>query len=63
MEAKWQQQPQQYAIYGTPLKGISHYEVIERMADICQKHNLNYEVEEIFAAQNKNRTQHIRHSQ
>ena len=42
-------------IYGNPLKGIYHYEVIERMADICQKHNLNYEVEEIFAAQNKNR--------
>ena len=40
-------------IYGNPLKGIYHYEVIERMADICQKHNLNYEVEEIFAAQNK----------
>ena len=27
------------------------------MADICQKHNLNYEVEEIFAAQNKNKAQ------
>ena len=36
---------------------IYHYEVIERMADICQKHNLNYEVEEIFAAQNKNKAQ------
>lgn len=44
-------------IYGNPLKGIYHYEVIERMADICQKHNLNYEVEEIFAAQNKNKAQ------
>ena len=27
------------------------------MTDICRRHNLNYEVEEIFAAQNKNRTQ------
>ena len=44
-------------IYGNPLKGIYHYEVIERMAGICQKHNLNYEVEEIFAAQNKNKAQ------
>lgn len=44
-------------IYGNPLKGIYHYEVIKRMADICQKHNLNYEVEEIFAAQNKNKAQ------
>ena len=44
-------------IYGNPLKGIYHYEVIERMAGLCQKHNLNYEVEEIFAAQNKNKAQ------
>lgn len=44
-------------IYGNPLKGIYHYEVIERMADICTKYNLNYEVEEIFAAQNKNKSQ------
>ena len=44
-------------IYGNPVRGIYHYQVIERMADICRRHNLNYEVEEIFAAQNKNRTQ------
>lgn len=44
-------------IYGNPLKGIYHYEVIERMTDICTKYNLNYEVEEIFAAQNKNKSQ------
>ena len=42
-------------IYGQPVKGIYHYEVIQRMADLCEKHNLNYEVEEIFAAQNKNK--------
>lgn len=44
-------------IFGKPVKGIYHYEVIERMADICKKYSLNYEVEEIFAAQNKNRAQ------
>ena len=44
-------------IYGQPIKGIYHYEVIQRMADLCEKHNLNYEVEEIFAAQNKNKNQ------
>lgn len=44
-------------IYGNPVKGIYHYEVIERMADICKKYKLNYEVEEIFAAQNKNKAQ------
>lgn len=44
-------------IYGNPVKGIYHYEVIEQMTDICKKYNLNYEVEEIFAAQNKNKAQ------
>ena len=44
-------------IYGNPIRGIYHYQVIERMTDICRRHNLSYEVEEIFAAQNKNRTQ------
>ena len=44
-------------IYGQPVKGIYHYEVIQRMADLCEKHNLNNEVEEIFAAQNKNKNQ------
>lgn len=44
-------------IYGQPVKGIYHYEVIQRMADLCEKHNLNYEVEDIFAAQNKNKNQ------
>ena len=42
-------------IYGNPVRGIYHYQVIQRMTDICRRHNLNYEVEEIFAAQNKNR--------
>lgn len=44
-------------IYGKPLKGLYHYEVIQSLADICSKHNLNYEVEEIFAAQNKNKNE------
>ena len=44
-------------IYGNPVRGIYHYQVIQRMTDICRRHNLNYEVEEIFAAQNKNKAQ------
>ena len=44
-------------IYGNPVRGIYHYQVIQRMTDMCRRHNLNYEVEAIFAAQNKNRTQ------
>ena len=41
-------------IYGKPVKGIYHFEVIDRFAEMCQRHNLNYEIEEIFAAQNGN---------
>ena len=44
-------------IYNNPVQGIYHYQVIQRMMDICEKHNLDYEVEEIFAAQNRNKTQ------
>lgn len=44
-------------IYGAPLKGIYHYQVIERMEEICRRNNLNYEVEEIFAAQNSNKNE------
>ena len=31
-------------IYGNPVRGIYHYQVIQRMTDICRRHNLNYEV-------------------
>ena len=42
-------------IYGNPLSGVYHYEVINRIADICRSAGLNYEIEEIFAAQNKSK--------
>lgn len=48
---------QENDIYGQPLRGIYHFKVIERVEEICRQNNLNYEVEEIFAAQNKNKTQ------
>ena len=44
-------------IYNNPVQGIYHYQVIRCMMDICEKYNLDYEVEEIFAAQNRNKTQ------
>ena len=44
-------------IYNNPVQGIYHYQLIRRMMDICEKYNLDYEVEEIFAAQNRNKTQ------
>lgn len=42
-------------IYGNPLRGVYHYEVVNRIVDICRNSGLNYEVEEIFAAQNRSR--------
>ena len=42
-------------IYGKPIRGMYHFDVIEQVAGICSLHNLNYEIEEIFAAQNKNK--------
>ena len=44
-------------IYNTQVQGLYHYLVIRRMMDICEKYHLDYEVEEIFAAQNRNKTQ------
>ena len=44
-------------IYGQPIRGMYHFKVIETIEAICRKYNLNYQVEEIFAAQNKNKTQ------
>lgn len=44
-------------VYGKPIKGIYHFQVIRRIVEMCEKYNLNYEVEEIFAAQNKNKDQ------
>lgn len=41
--------------FGNPLAGLYHYQAIERIAESCEKFNLNYEIDEIFAAQNKNK--------
>lgn len=42
-------------VCGQPLKGIYHYQFIEGIASICENSGLSYQIEEIFAAQNKNR--------
>ena len=42
-------------IYGKPIKEIRHFQLIDRILDLCQQQNLNHEVESIFAAQNKNK--------
>ena len=42
-------------IYGNPLRGIYHYQVINKIVDICRNSGLDYTVEEIFAAKNNSR--------
>lgn len=44
-------------VYGNPVRGLHHFQVISQALELCDKHNLNYEIEEIFAAQNRNKTQ------
>lgn len=43
-------------IYGNPLKGIYHYEAIERIADEAERHGLMPVVADLWAAQNPSRT-------
>lgn len=40
-------------VYGNPQKGIYHFSVINQIADICKAKNLTFEIEEIFATNNK----------
>jgi hypothetical protein len=38
-----------------PLKGIHHYQLIDRIAGMLNLHGIKYEIKEIFAAQNKDK--------
>jgi hypothetical protein len=40
---------------GSPLRGIYHYQAIERTMEICGKYGLDHHIEEIFAAQNNSK--------
>lgn len=42
---------------GHPLKGMYHWQVIEMCRDIAAKHGLKMQISEIFAAQNRDKTQ------
>lgn len=42
-------------VYGNPLKGVYHYELIERLSNLASDHNYNVEIYDMFAAQNKDR--------
>ena len=43
-------------VYGKPLKGIYHFELVRRIVEMCQKYNYNVEIFDMFAAQNKERS-------
>lgn len=42
-------------IYGNPLKGLYHFQVIEKITQIIKNAGLNPEIETIFAAKNQNK--------
>lgn len=44
-------------VYGKPLKGMYHHEVIKRCAEVAMDAGLNLVISEIFAAQNRDRMQ------
>lgn len=44
-------------IFGKPLRGMYHYEILDAVQDILNANNLDMEITEIFAAQNKSKQQ------
>lgn len=44
-------------IYGKPVRGIYPHEAIERVVTMCGSYNLSSQIDNIFAAQNKNKIQ------
>lgn len=42
-------------VYGNPLRGIYHYELIQRIIQMANEQNYNVEIYDMFAAQNKDR--------
>lgn len=44
-------------VYGKPLKGIYHFQLVNEILDMCKEIGYNVEVYDLFAAQNRDRTQ------
>ncbi len=44
-------------VYGNPLKGIYHYDLFNRVISECEELGYNVDVYDMFAAQNRDRTQ------
>ena len=43
-------------VYGNPLKGVYHFELVRRIVEMCNNHGYNVEIYDMFAAQNKERS-------
>lgn len=44
-------------VYGNPLRGVYHYQLINEMMLLAKQQNMDFEVYDLFAAQNKDRNQ------
>lgn len=44
-------------IYGNPLKGIYHYQLLDNIINTCKEEGYNVEIYDMFAAQNRDRSQ------
>lgn len=44
-------------VYGNPLRGIHHFQLINQILDMCNEFGYNTEVYDLFAAQNRDKTQ------
>lgn len=42
-------------VFGKPLRGVYHYQLLDDILEECDKRNLNMEIYDLFAAQNKDR--------
>ncbi len=46
----------EHNIHDEPIMGVHHYEFIERAMALCAERNLSYEIDTIFAAQNRDKS-------
>ncbi|HLP03854.1 MAG TPA: DUF3871 family protein [Paludibacter sp.] len=42
-------------VFGNPLRDVYHYQVIENVLNICERNGLKYDIQDIFAADNRSK--------
>ena len=42
-------------VYGNPLRGIYHYEVVSQILERCERYGLKYNIQDMFAANNNSK--------